>query len=218
MKPIRAVLFDLDGVIVSTDEFHYQGWQRLADEEGVYFDRQINERLRGVSRMESLEILLERSPRTYSEEEKQAMAARKNGYYAKLIKTLTPTDLLPGARETVMELKAQGIKVAIASSSKNACPILESIGMSTTFDAVATGHDIERTKPHPEIFLVAAQHCGIPADECLVVEDAAAGVEGAIRAGMRVLAVGSAAQDPRATAHNADLATITVDQILAIGQ
>jgi len=217
MKPIRAVLFDLDGVIVSTDEFHYQGWQRLADEEGIYFDRQINERLRGVSRMESLEILLERATRPYSDVEKEALAARKNGYYAQLIKTLTPADLLPGAQVTVDALKARGVKVAIASSSKNACPILESIGMGATFDAITTGHDIERTKPHPEIFLLAAQRCGVPPEECLVVEDAAAGVEGAIRANMRVLAVGSAAQDPRATARNIDLATLSVDEILAIG-
>jgi len=218
MKPIRAVLFDLDGVIVSTDEFHYQGWQRLADEEGIYFDRHINERLRGVSRMESLEILLERAQHPYSEPEKQALAERKNGYYACLIKTLTPADLLPGARDTVAALKARGVKVAIASSSKNARPILESIGMGDTFDAITTGHDIERTKPHPEIFLLAAQRCNVPPDECLVVEDAAAGVEGALRAAMRVLAVGSAAQDPRATARNIDLATITVEEILAIGQ
>ena len=217
MKSIRAVLFDLDGVIVSTDEFHYQGWQRLADEEGIYFDRQINERLRGVSRMESLEILLERATRPYSDVEKEALAARKNGYYAQLIKTLTPSDLLPGAQVTVDELKARGVKVAIASSSKNACPILESIGMGATLDAITTGHDIERTKPHPEIFLLAAQRCGVPPEECLVVEDAAAGVEGAIRANMRVLAVGSAAQDPRATACNIDLATLSVDEILAIG-
>jgi len=214
--PIRAVIFDLDGVIVSTDEFHYQGWQRLADEEGISFDREVNERLRGVSRMESLNILLERATKAYSEEEKLAMATRKNGYYGELIKTLAPADILPGALETVNELKERGVKVAIASSSKNTHPILERIGLSCAFDVVTSGNDIINTKPDPEIFLLAAKRCGVPPSESLVVEDAIAGVEGALAACMRVLAVGFASRDPRANAKAADLTAITVDQILGI--
>ena len=215
-QPVHAVIFDLDGVIVTTDEFHYRGWQQLADEEGVYFDRHINERLRGVSRTQSLEILLERATRTYSDEEKTAMAARKNGYYGELIKTLTPADLLPGVAAMVDALKARGVKVAIASSSKNTPVILERIGMTQTFDTVVSGNDIRQTKPDPEIFLLAASQCGVPPEQSLVVEDAAAGVEGALNAKMRVLAVGSAARDRRATARAVDLSTITVDELLAI--
>jgi len=215
-KPIRAVIFDLDGVIVSTDEFHYQGWQRLADEEGIPFDRRTNDRLRGVSRMESLAILLERASRAYSDQEKLAMADRKNGYYKELIETLTPADLLPGALDMVNGLKARGIKVAIASSSKNAPTLLKRIGLERAFDALVSGNDISRTKPDPEVFLLAAKGCGVPPEECLVVEDAAAGVEAARNGRMRVLAVGFAAGDPRATARAESLAAMTVAEILAI--
>jgi len=129
--PIEAVIFDLDGVIVSTDGLHYQGWQRLADEEGIYFDREINERLRGVSRMESLEILLERADRTYSAKEKQEMADRKNGYYCKFLhERLGPNDILPGVMEFLAELRRRGIAMAIGSSSRNSPTILEAIGMA----------------------------------------------------------------------------------------
>lgn len=216
IQPIEAVIFDLDGVIVSTDEFHYRGWQRLADEQGIYFDREINERLRGVSRMESLNILLERATEVFSDEQKRTMADRKNGYYAELIKTLTPADILPGALGVVNGLKARGIKVAIASSSKNTAAILERIALSNAFDVITSGNDIKQTKPDPEIFLLAAQRCGVPPSRSLVVEDAIAGVEGALAAQIRVLAVGSATRDPRANARATDLTAITVDQILAI--
>lgn len=215
MTPIRAVLFDLDGVIVTTDESHYRAWQRLADEEGIYFDRQINERLRGVSRMESLNILLERSARRYSDAEKRALADRKNAYYNALIQQLQPSDILPGALAMIAALKARGIKVAVASSSRNTPTILERIGLKTAFDAVADGNDIRRTKPDPEVFLLAAQRCGVPPAECLVVEDAVAGVEAGLAAGMRVLAVGAAANHPRATASAPSLAGLTVDDLLA---
>ncbi|MDD5139797.1 MAG: beta-phosphoglucomutase [Verrucomicrobiales bacterium] len=215
---IRAVIFDLDGVIVSTDEFHYQGWQRLADEEAVPFDRQVNERLRGVSRQQSLEILLERDSRRRSDGEKHALAERKNEYYRALIQTLVPGDLLPGVPAVIAGLKDRHIKIAIASSSKNTWTILERVGLTDTFDAVVTGNDIRETKPSPEIFLKAAHQVGLPPAECLVIEDAAVGVEGALRAGMRVLAVGSAATDPRATARADSLATFPASDILMIGE
>jgi beta-phosphoglucomutase len=217
MPPIRAVIFDLDGVIVSTDEFHYQSWQRLADAEGIYFDRDINEWLRGVSRMESLAILLERAPRQYSTEEKEAIADRKNIYYKDFIQTLTPSDVLPGTLAILSGLKAVGVKVAIGSSSKNALTLLQLIGLVRTFDAIACGTDISRTKPDPEVFLVAAHRLGIPSAECLVVEDAVAGVEAALNGNMRVLAVGSAAGDARATECATDLASISLDKLLSIG-
>ena len=136
---ILGVIFDLDGVIVSTDNCHYLAWKRMADEEGIYFDHKINERLRGVSRMESLEIILERAQRPYTDDEKQAMAARKNAYYVELIGSLTRADILPGALDTLSYLKGRGVKVAIGSSSKNTPIILRQIGLENAFDAVADG-------------------------------------------------------------------------------
>ena len=213
---IQAIIFDLDGVIVSTDEFHYQGWQRLADELGVYFDRHINERLRGVSRMGSLEILLERATRSYTLAEKQEFCERKNGYYRALLERLSPADILPGVLTLLPELKARGIKTAIGSSSRNCPTILERVGLTGRFDAVVDGNHITRTKPDPETFLLAAQRLGSPAGNCLVVEDAEAGVSGAVAAGMKVLAVGFASNDPRANRHARDLAALSADEILAI--
>lgn len=211
---IRAVIFDLDGVIVSTDEFHYQGWQRLADEEGIYFDRKTNERLRGVSRLESLEIILEKADRNYSREEKAEMAERKNNYYRDLLHTLTPDDVFPGVMEMLKELKEKGIKIAIGSSSKNTPSILQKIGMESSFDAVSDGNQIKRSKPDPEVFLLAASKLQIPPGQCLVVEDADAGVEAAINAGMKCLAVGSACANPKAHLRANNLNEITVEQIL----
>ena len=209
-----AVIFDLDGVIVSTDEFHYQGWQRLADEEGIYFDRKTNERLRGVSRLESLEIILEKADRNYSREEKAEMAERKNNYYRDLLHTLTPDDVFPGVMEMLKELKEKGIKIAIGSSSKNTPSILQKIGMESYFDAVSDGNQIKRSKPDPEVFLLAASKLQIPPGQCLVVEDADAGVEAAINAGMKCLAVGSASANPKAHLRANNLNEITVEQIL----
>jgi beta-phosphoglucomutase len=213
---IKAVIFDLDGVIVSTDEFHYRAWQRLADEEGVSFDRLVNNRLRGVSRMQSLEILLERSARQYSPDEKLALAQRKNGYYRELLKSLAPRDILPGAAEVIAHLRARGVKLAVASSSKNAGEILRRIGLSGAFDATVDGNDITHSKPHPEVFVKAAAALGVLPPQCLVVEDAQAGVEAALAGGMAVLAVGHASCDPRAHAAASDLAGITIEQMLAI--
>ena len=213
---IQGVIFDLDGVIVSTDEFHYQGWQHLADDEGVYFDRVINERLRGVSRMSSLEILLERASRSYTQAEKEALCERKNGYYRALLTTITPKDILPGVQPVLDELKARGVKIAIASSSRNCPTILQRVGLTEMFDAVADGNHIQRTKPDPEIFLLAAQRLGLPPPVCLVVEDAAVGVSGALAGGMKVLAVGFAAADPRAHLRAPGLNAITVTAMLSV--
>jgi len=212
---ISGIIFDLDGVIVSTDEFHYQGWQRLADEEGIHFDRAINERLRGVSRMESLAILLERAAKPYSPAERETMATRKNEYYRQLLERITPRDILPGVLPLLAALKQAGLKTAIASSSRNCPVILERIGLQHEFDAVADGNHIKNSKPDPEIFLLAAQRIGLPPADCLVVEDAEAGVTGALAAGMKVLAVGSAATDIRAHLRAADLTGVTVAQLVA---
>lgn len=177
---ILGVIFDLDGVIVSTDNCHYLAWKRMADEEGIYFDRTINERLRGVSRMESLEIILERAQRPYTDDEKQAMAARKNAYYVELIGSLTRADILPGALDTLSYLKGRGVKVAIGSSSKNTPIILRQIGLENAFDAVADGNAITHSKPDPEVFVLAARLLGLEPKNCLVVEDADAGIEAAV--------------------------------------
>lgn len=186
---IKAVIFDLDGVIVSTDDCHYEAWKKMADEEGIYFDKIINNRLRGVSRMESLEIVLEKAEKEYSEEEKLQLAKRKNGYYKEFITKLTPSDILPGARKTLDELKANGIKVAIGSSSKNTPVILKQIGLSDYFDAVSDGNNITNSKPDPEVFLKAADMLGIPYAECMIVEDADAGIEAGKSAGMKTVSV-----------------------------
>ena len=189
---IRAVIFDLDGVIVSTDAMHYQAWKSVADDEGIYFDQEINHRLRGVSRMESLEIILERAPREYSEAEKQALAETKNSRYVELLGALTPAAVPPVVLEVLAELRARGIKIAIGSSSRNTPLILRQIGLEVAFDAVADGSDIERTKPAPDVFLVAARRLGVEPAGCLVVEDAEAGIAAAKAAGMPVAAVGHA--------------------------
>ena len=186
---IKAVIFDLDGVIVSTDDCHYEAWKKLADEEGIYFDRKINDRLRGVSRMASLEIVLERSEKAYTEEEKTELAERKNNYYKEFIKKLTPNDILAGVMENLEELKKNGIKIAIGSSSKNTPIILKQIGLDTYFDAVSDGNNITKSKPDPEVFLKAAEMLKIPPENCLIVEDADAGIEAGKRVGMKTLSV-----------------------------
>ena len=189
---IEAVIFDLDGVIVSTDECHYRAWKKTADEEGIYFDRKINDRLRGVSRMDSLEIVLERAERLYTDEEKDELAERQKNYYKEYIKKLTKDDILNGVNENLAELKANGIKVAIGSSSKNTPDILKYIGLDNYFDAVSDGNNITKSKPDPEVFLKAADMLGVPYEKCLVVEDADSGIEAGKRAGMYTLAVNNA--------------------------
>lgn len=214
MEKIAAVIFDLDGVIVSTDEFHYLAWKQLADAEGIPFDRADNERLRGVSRMESLDILLEKAAKPYSDAAKVDMAERKNTIYRGLLDRLSPADLLPGVAAVLDGLRARGVKIAIGSSSKNAGPILLAIGLADAFDAVADGTHITRSKPDPEVFTLAAQRVGVLPEHCLVVEDAHAGVEAGLAAGMRVLAVGSAADHPSATLAAKDLSAISLDELL----
>ncbi|WP_458121409.1 beta-phosphoglucomutase [Paenibacillus sp. Z6-24] len=209
---IKAVIFDLDGVIVSTDQYHYQAWKKMSDEEGIKFNETINNRLRGVSRMESLEIILEKAERTYTPEEKQALAERKNTYYRESLNEVKPEDMLPGAKHTIEELKKRGVKIAIGSSSKNTPTILKQIGLADAFDAVADGNDITRSKPDPEVFLLAAERLGVPPEECLVVEDAEAGVQAAIAGGMNVAAVGDAGLHSQ----DADYRMESVDEILEL--
>ncbi|ERK29634.1 beta-phosphoglucomutase [Clostridium intestinale] len=195
---IKAVIFDLDGVVVSTDEYHYRAWKKMADEEGVYFDRSINERLRGISRTESLEIILEKSNKKYSSDEKLKMTEKKNNIYKQLLNELTSNDILDGVIDLLIYLKEHNIKIAIGSSSKNTKMILSKIGLENYFDKVADGNEIKNSKPDPEVFLLAANKLGIKAEECLIVEDADSGVEAALAGNMKVLAVGSASNNIKA--------------------
>ena len=195
----KAVIFDLDGVICHTDTYHYQAWKQIADELDIYFDEEINNRLRGVSRMESFEIILERYEGTMSLEDKVVYTTRKNEAYKELLKNMSPADLSPEVKETLDGLRAKGLKLAIGSSSKNAGFILERLGLHGYFDAVSDGNNITRSKPDPEVFVKAAQLVGEASGDCLVVEDAKAGLEAAIGGGMDCAAMGDAVASGLAT-------------------
>ena len=188
----KAIIFDLDGVICHTDQYHYMAWKRVADDLGIYFDETINNRLRGVSRMESFEIILERYDGKMSEEDKIRYTAEKNEVYKTLLKNMSPADLDGEIKETLDALREKGIKPAIGSSSKNAKFILGQLGLGEYFDAVSDGNNITRSKPDPEVFVKAAQYVGERPEHCLVVEDAEAGLEAAIAGGMDCAAVGDA--------------------------
>lgn len=194
---MKAFIFDLDGVIVSTDALHYQAWKKLADREGIYFDEKINDRLRGVSRMACLEILLERATRAYTDAEKAEMAEYKNNAYRDLLQSITPADRLEGVTETLEKLRKNGFKLAIGSSSKNTPIILEKIGYKGYFDAISDGNNISHSKPNPEVFLMAAQFLGERPEDCYVVEDAEAGIDGALAGGFTAIGIGGAAEYKR---------------------
>lgn len=185
---IRGVIFDLDGVLTETAEYHYRGWQRLADEEGIPFDREANEAMRGLARRDSLLHLLGGQPRT--EEQLEEMMERKNRYYLEFIKGVSSADLLPGAVELLDELRAAGIKVAIGSASKNAQEVVQRLGIADRVDSISDGYSVAQSKPAPDLFLHAAAQLGLPAEQCVVVEDAASGVEAALAAGMRAVGLG----------------------------
>ena len=197
----QGIIFDLDGVLCSTDEYHYRAWKALADRLGIPFDRERNNLLRGVSRMQSLDIILEKADQAYSEEEKAAFAEEKNALYRQLLGGMSPDDLTEDVRRTLRELRKTAVRLAIGSSSKNTPFILERLGLSGFFDAVADGNCITHSKPHPEVFLKAAELLGLPPRDCLVVEDAHAGVEAAAAGGFDCAAMGDAKDDPRAAYH-----------------
>lgn len=190
---MKTFIFDLDGVLVFTDRFHYRAWKKIADELGIYFDEKINDRLRGVSRMASLEIILENSTKKYSAEEKEDLAEEKNRYYRKLLQSMTPEDVDPAVRKTLSELRRRGHKLAIGSSSKNTKFILQQTRLTDAFDAISDGTNILRSKPDPEVFLKAASFVGDTPENCIVVEDARAGIEAAKAGGMLAAGLGEAA-------------------------
>lgn len=189
----QAVIFDLDGVICHTDKYHYQAWKQIADELGIYFDETINNRLRGVSRMESLDIILERCDRTLDVEEKELWAGKKNEIYKELLKNMTPADLSAEVKDTLDALRGRGLKLAIGSSSRNARFILDRLGLDGFFDQISDGNNITKSKPDPEVFLKAAEYLGKRPEDCLVVEDAQAGLMAAKAGGMDCAGIGDAA-------------------------
>ena len=197
----KGIIFDLDGVLCSTDGYHYLAWKSLADRLEIPFDRERNNLLRGVSRMASLKIILEQSPKTYSESENTTLAEEKNELYRSLLSRMSPSDLPDDVLPTLQALRSQGIKLAVGSSSKNTPYILERIGLGDFFDAVADGNCITHSKPHPEVFLKAASMIGLDPHDCLVVEDARAGVEAAAEGGFECAAIGDARDDKRARWH-----------------
>lgn len=199
---IKGIIFDLDGVIVFTDHYHYLAWKKIADEMGIFFDEIINNRLRGVSRMESLEIILE----TYqgaplSDGEKLALAEKKNNFYRELLQQMCPNSVAPEVRSTLQTLRERGYRLSIGSSSRNTKTILERVGLMDAFDAISDGTNITRSKPDPEVFLKAAQFLGLEPKDCAVIEDAFSGIDAACAAGMLSVGIGAASGYDKAACH-----------------
>lgn len=199
MKKYRGIIFDLDGVICCTDQYHERAWREMAEEFGIYFDPAVSNRLRGVSREESLEIILEHAGKVFSPEEKKKMAEKKNAIYIKLLDRMSPGDLEEDVRSTLEQLRNRGCLLAIGSSSKNTRKILDKIGLGNYFDAVCDGNEITHSKPDPEVFLKAAGKIGLAVSECLVVEDACAGISAASAGGFYSAGLGDAAKDKNVT-------------------
>lgn len=188
---LRACIFDLDGVIVDTARYHFLAWKRLADSLGINFSEKDNERLKGVSRMDSLEIILELGNLSIDNSKKEEYAALKNKWYVEFINRMTPGELLPGAMEFISEVRKAGLRTAIGSASRNTPLILDRVGIKDLFDAVADGNVVHKAKPDPEVFLTAAEMLEVVPVECVVFEDAAAGVKAAVDAGMLCVGIGS---------------------------
>lgn len=189
---IDCCIFDLDGVIVDTAKYHFLAWKRLAQELGITFTEKDNERLKGVSRIESLKIILSLDSRTLPPAEFDSALSRKNGWYLDYINQIGPEEILPGVADFLAEVRRRQIKTALGSASKNARLILERIGLIALFDAIIDGNSVSNAKPDPEVFLRAAEACHIAPAHCVVFEDAAAGVEAALNAHMKCVGVGSA--------------------------
>lgn len=192
MTTVKACLFDLDGVIVDTAVYHFQAWRRLANELGFDFTEHQNEQLKGISRMESLELILNWGGVSLTEEEKIAWATKKNQWYLDLVMQMTPNEVLPGVPDFLKSLRENGIKIALGSASKNSKLILEKIQMLDYFDAIIDGNNITKGKPDPQVFLMGAKATGVQPTECVVFEDAVAGVQAAKAGGMKAVGVGSA--------------------------
>jgi beta-phosphoglucomutase len=191
---IKACIFDLDGVIVDTAHYHFLAWKRLAKEINIDLTEEVNERLKGVSRMHSLEIILGLGGITMSEHEKENLANKKNSWFVDFVERMAPEEIFPGVKQLIKDLRQSGIKIGLASSSKNAKTIIQLLGIQNEFDVVVDGTMIIHSKPHPEIFLLAASKLELQPKDCLVFEDAEAGVEAALAAGMKCVGIGSPEQ------------------------
>lgn len=190
----KACIFDLDGVIVDTAHYHFLAWKRLADELGIRFTEEDNERLKGVSRMQSMDILLSLGNVSLSQHDKETLANKKNTWFVDYVERMMPEEIYPGVKALLEQLRKQGVKTGLASSSKNARTVIQRLHIESYFDVVVDGTMIVHSKPDPEIFLLAASRLGVDSKDCVVFEDAEAGVEAALAAGMKCVGVGSPAQ------------------------
>lgn len=211
----KGLLFDLDGVLVDTAKYHYLSWKKLADRLGIAFSEQDNERLKGVSRMASFEIILELGGRTMSEAEKEACCAEKNEIYVSYISRLRQDELFSGVRAFLTDARQKGYKIALGSASKNSMMILQRLQIVDLFDAIVDGTKVSRAKPDPEVFIAGARELGLAPDQCIVFEDAVAGVEAAHRGGMAAVGIGTREALPKADIVTGGLDGLTVDDIVA---
>ena len=211
---IKGFLFDLDGVIVDTAKYHFLAWKRLADELEIAFNEHDNERLKGVSRMQSLDIILSLGGLSLDVAEKETLAAKKNAWYVADITKMTPDEILPGALEFIRQAKAQNIKIALGSASKNAMTILERLDITGYFDAIISGNEVTQAKPDPEVFLKGATALGLAPEECVVFEDAVAGVEAARNGHMKCIGIGTDEVLGKADIVVAGLANISINDAI----
>ena len=209
----KGLLFDLDGVIVDTAKYHFLAWKDLADKLGIKFTKQDNERLKGVSRMRSFEIILEIGNREMSQEEKEHYCTLKNDHYLEYIMKLEKDEILPGVREFLDSAREKGYKIALGSASKNSMIILERLGLLESFDEIIDGTKVSSAKPDPEVFVKGAESLGLEVSDCIVFEDAAAGVEAAHRGGMKAVGIGVLENLPEADTIIPGFAGITIEEI-----
>jgi beta-phosphoglucomutase len=211
-KEIKGFIFDLDGVITDTAEYHYKSWKKLAEEEELFFNREVNEQLRGVSRMDSLDIILD--GKEIPAEQKKEWTDRKNSYYQDYLEEITKADILDDMEAKLMKLKADGYKLAVGSSSRNARKVLKHLQITDIFDTIADGNSVENAKPAPDLFLHAAKNLGLEPEECVVLEDAESGVEAALAANMKAVGVGPEKRVGKAHLVYGAVGDIDFDEIL----
>lgn len=208
MTKYLGAIFDLDGVLVDTAKYHYLAWKQLADQLNIPFTKEDNEQLKGVSRVKSLEILLSLGSKNYTENERKQFMDQKNETYVRYISHMDESEILPGVVELLNQLKRKKIKIALGSASKNSELILKNTKLQDYFDAIVDGNDVSKAKPDPEVFLLGAKKIGIPANQCMVFEDAKAGIEAAKQAGMLAIGVGTQENLP-----NADILVKNLEEI-----
>lgn len=204
---IKGFIFDLDGVITDTAELHYEAWKKLSDEMGWHFDRELNEQLRGISRMDSIKVIMDHNKVSLTDDAVVSLATKKNDIYVASLDTMTPDDYLPGARELLTHLRTEGFSVALGSASKNAIKVLEQLNATHYFDVIGDGNSVTQSKPAPDIFLFAAEKMKLPANNCIVFEDAEKGIDAAKAGGFYSVGIG-----PEERVGHADLRFDTMKQ------